>query len=143
MIINYRIYALQFKHPFGVSSNTRTETTSVFIRLTLDEEVGYGEACLPAYLGETVEETVSFLKSVTAMLNKTDLPSDMDTFLKEIDGIKSGCHAAKAAIDIALHDLSGKIKKISVAQMYQLPEVAAKDTSFTIGIDTEEMLAKK
>ena len=62
MVLVYKPYLLEFKHPFGVSSNTRTHTQSVFTRIEHEGFFGYGEACLPVYLGETLEDTLVFLE---------------------------------------------------------------------------------
>ncbi|MBL7931363.1 MAG: dipeptide epimerase [Bacteroidia bacterium] len=143
MELNYRLYFLEFIHPFGVSSNTRRETPSVFIELDANDNRGYGEACLPAYLGETVEATISFFNLAKSYLKKLKIPFDVETCMADIDSLKEGHNAAKAAIDIALHDLKGKIDGKSVAQFYGLSEMDSGITSFTIGIDSEPVLAQK
>jgi L-Ala-D/L-Glu epimerase len=143
MQLIFRSYLLQFKHPFGVSSNTRKETESIFIRIESENKFGYGEACLPAYLGETSEETISFLNSAAEFLRNYDAALPLNFFLNEIDKLKTGCNAAKAALDMALHDLYGKISERSYAKMMGISLSEPRQTSFTIGIDTEEKLEQK
>ena len=143
MKLSYRIFSLLFKHPFGVSSNTRKETESVFIALEINGFKGYGEACLPAYLGETTEGTVGFLKKVKPFLENIHEIKDLSALLLEIDKLDENYNAAKAAVDIALHDLVGKMNKENVRQMYGLSEPSPRATSLTIGIDKEEILIQK
>ena len=50
---------------------------------------------------------------------------------------------ARAAIDIALHDLIGKKLKIPLYKLLGLNRKEVKTTSFTIGIDTMEKMCKK
>lgn len=136
-------FLLEFKHPFGVSSNTRKETPVVFIKLEANDYEGYGEACLPAYLGETTQETLLFFEKARTLLEKITLPFDLLEVLSKIDSLGKGNNAGKAAIDIALHDLSGKIKGQNIAQMYGFEKSEPMSTSFTIGIDKEETVIRK
>src|SRR3954467_1220091 len=109
MQLFYTPFLLEFKHPFGVSSNTRTHTPSVFARLEANGYKGYGEACLPAYLGETTEATISFFEKAKTVLEPFDNVFEFEKILSAIDQLSDGNNAAKAAIDIALYDLAGKI----------------------------------
>lgn len=143
MELNYRLYFLEFKHPFGVSSNTRKETPSIFVELDANGFRGYGEACLPAYLGETIEGTTSFFVLAKPFVKSWTFPFDIESCMSEIDRLKEGHNAAKAAIDIALHDLKGKMEGQSVSELYHIQAKEARITSFTIGIDTEPVLAQK
>jgi L-alanine-DL-glutamate epimerase-like enolase superfamily enzyme len=115
----------------------------VFIKLRAESWEGYGEACLPAYLGETEEQTIAFLKKAARFLRQYDPVLPIHFFLDEIDALDHKCYAAKAALDIALHDLYGKIQAQSIAQMFGLEGIPPVRTSFTIGIDQPEKLRIK
>lgn len=143
MQLKHYLYHLRFKHPFGVSSNTRTETPSVFVELQWEQVCGYGEACLPAYLGETVLDTQSFLETSRSYIERLRYPFDIESCLQQIDLIRPGANAAKAALDIALHDLNGKLRQEAVSQLYGISHTEPTLTSFTIGIDREEVMAQK
>lgn len=144
MQATYTSFLLQFRHPFGVSSNIRRETPSVFLRLSSGGYTGYGEACLPAYLGETPEATRAFLEKTKPLLENLPERFDLMQVLEAVDRIGEGNNAAKAAVDIALHDLFGKMQNKSVAALYGYPRSGPVPTSFTIGIDKdEEVLARK
>jgi L-alanine-DL-glutamate epimerase-like enolase superfamily enzyme len=143
MELSYKPYLLEFRHPFGVSSNTRKYTESVFLRLEFGGFVGYGEACLPAYLGETVAETQLFFDQAKVLMKTMDLKQGVSPILKEIDQISVGNNAAKAAIDIALHDLQAKIAHKSFRELMRWDKGLPMSTSITIGIDKEEVLRQK
>ncbi len=143
MKIKHQLYFLDFKHPFGVSSNTRTQTPSVFLELECEGVVGYGEACLPAYLGETVGETQAFFEACKRLLEDCVFPMQIAEVMTRVDALSKRANAAKAAIDMALHDLVGKARQKSVAEMYGTAGSSPKRTSFTIGIDMEEVMVKK
>jgi len=143
MELSYHPYLLEYKHRFGVSSNTRTHTQSVFTKISWDGFIGYGEACLPPYLGETLEGTLEFLDKAKPILAKQTYPCSIIEIINTLDDLSEVCNAAKAAIDIALHDLKGKIENKSVAQLYRLHEPKNTITACTIGIDTEDKLKQK
>lgn len=143
MKVSYRPFSLEFKHPFGVSSNTRKETPSVFVKLESGEWTGYGEACLPAYLGESTEGTLAFLEKAKPLITALPATFELAPVLSEIDALDAGCNAAKAALDIALHDVKAKRSGKDVAALYGLKKPEPRFSSFTIGIDQEEVLAQK
>lgn len=143
MILNFQPFFLEFRHPFGVSSNTRTGTATVFAKLSEQSLTGYGEACLPAYLGETTEGTTWFLEQAAPVLRKYSYPFSLPELLNEIDRISSGYNAAKAALDIALHDLIGKLENKTCYQVLGLTKSDPMSTCITIGIDREDVLEQK
>ncbi len=143
MLLTYKPYLLEFKHPFGVSSNTRKETPTVFIKLEGENNFGYGEACLPSYLGETVESTTQFFQKAANLFSSYDPTLPLHFFLDEIQQLGEGNYAAKAAVDIALNDLYGKILNKSYSRMMGFPVSEPKATSFTIGIDSPQKIEQK
>jgi L-alanine-DL-glutamate epimerase-like enolase superfamily enzyme len=143
MELYYKPYLLEFKHPFGVSSNTRKETPVVFIRLKHEGLSGYGESCLPEYLGENTEQTISFFEKAKPLLKKTGSTFSLNELLEEIDTLSEVHNAAKAALDIALHDIAAKTQGKSFAAMMGYKKSVPKATSFTIGIDSEEVIIQK
>ena len=143
MQLRIRPYSLQFKHPFGVSSNTRRETPTVFVCLQEGEHKGYGEACLPAYLGETTGDTLAFLEKAGTLLQHTNTSVSLDALLDELDQLSIANNAGKAALDIALHDLYAKVKGQSFAEFMGIKAAMPVATSFTIGIDNAEKTREK
>lgn len=138
--LSYKSFDLEFKHPFTVSGYSRTKTPIVVIELEYNGVIGYGESTMPPYLGETQESVHAFLNKIN--LSKFSSPFDIDEILNEIDQIDSGNNAAKAGFDIALHDLICKLKGQNLSEFYAVPR-AEPLSSFTIGIDSPEMMVKK
>jgi len=143
MILNYTSFDLLYKHPFGVSSNTRTSTTSVFIKIDFEGRTGYGEACLPAYLGENVNDTIAFFELAKPLLAKYVKAFSVTEVVIEIDRLTKQNNAAKAAIDIALNDLAGKLYEKPFYDLMKFGKSEPMSTSFTIGIDEESKLENK
>lgn len=139
--LSFMPYDLKLKHAFNLAKSSRTHTPDVQVEIEYDGIVGYGEASMPPYLGESVE-------SVTQFLSKLDLAQFSDPFrleeiLEYVDSVEEGNRAAKASVDIALHDLLGKIMGQPWYKIWGLSPEKAPNTSFTIGIDTEEVVRQK
>lgn len=143
MELLFKPYLLEFKHPFGVSSNIRTHTPTVFVRIEHQGVFGYGEACIPKYLGETTEDTLAFLLRVKSEIIKYSDPFQINDILNSIDSLSIGNNAAKAAIDIALYDLKGKLLSQPFHKMIGIEKSEPMYTSATIGIDDEKKIAQK
>lgn len=141
MKLSYAPYFLEFKHPFGLSHSTRTKTDVVYAKIEKDGKVGYGEAALPPYLGETQETVIDFFKQAAPSLKNTGLL--LPELISRIDTLSPGNSAAKAAIDIALHDLFGKIQDKAAHELLGLSKPAAKDTSVTIAIGALDLIPEK
>src|SRR5664279_5416292 len=96
---------------------------------------------MPPYLGESHVTATSFLKKVD--LTQFKSPFFMEDILAYVDQVAPGNYAAKASIDIALHDLTGKLMKQPWYRMWGLNPDKTPNTSFTIGIDKPEVVKVK
>lgn len=134
-------YELKLRHTFTVATYSRTTTPDVQVELSYDGLTGYGEASMPQYLGQSVATVSAFLSKVN-MEQFTD-PFQMEDILSYIDSLSPGDTAAKAAVDIALHDLVGKIMGQPWYKIWGLDPKKAPSTTFTIGIDTPEVVRQK
>ena len=139
--LSYMPYELQLKHSFNLAKSSRTTTPDVQVEIEYDGIVGYGEASMPPYLGESVESVCRFLGKVD--LGQFGDPFRMEEILQYVDSIEEGNRAAKASIDIALHDLTGKIMGQPWYRIWGLSPEKSPCTSFTIGIDTEDVVRQK
>ena len=139
--LTFEPYDLQLIHPFTVAVHSRTHTPDVLVRLEYDGVTGYGEASMPPYLGETQESVCRFLGSLD--LGQFSDQFRMDEILEYVDAAAPDNRAAKASVDIALHDLTGKLMGQPWHRIWGLSPEKAPSTSFTIGIDTTEVVRRK
>lgn len=142
--LTYYPYTLEFKRPFGIASGSRSTTPVVMTEIVYDNYTGYGEASMPPYLGENHESAISFLKKAEAVLRRFKDPMKIEEILSAIDSLQENNTAAKASIDIALHDLVGKLLNQPCYKMWNINK-DAKDlyTTYTIGIDEPEIIRQK
>ncbi|MDR1610720.1 MAG: dipeptide epimerase [Candidatus Symbiothrix sp.] len=141
MKLTFRPYDLQLRHVFTIANSSRTTTPVILTEIEYEGITGYGEASMPPYLGETQASVVEFLKKVN--LEQFSGPFELDDILTYVDKIAENNTAAKASIDIALHDLVGKLMGQPWHKIWGLDASKAPSTTFTIGIDTPEVVKQK
>ncbi|MBI5464753.1 MAG: dipeptide epimerase [Ignavibacteriales bacterium] len=141
MKFSFRPFTIEMKHVFTVAEMSRSTTPVVLTEVDYGGMVGYGEASMPPYLGESHETATRFLSQVD--LSKYENPFQLETILADIDAIAAGNPAAKASVDIALHDLVGKLLNQPLSTIWGLDRSKAPLTSFTIGIDKPDVVRQK
>ena len=141
MKLSFEPYELQLRHTFTVASYSRKTTPDVQVRIDYEGFTGYGEASMPPYLGQSVQTVTEFLRKVD--LSRFSSPFLLDDILEYVDSLSEGDSAAKAAVDIALHDLVGKLLGAPWHRLWGLNPLKAPDTTFTIGIDTPDVVREK
>lgn len=134
-------YNLELKHVFTIATASRKSTPVMLTEIEFDGVVGYGEASMPPYLGESHQTATDFLSKVN--LEQFDNPFLLEDILSYIDSIAPGNPAAKASIDIALHDLIGKLLNKPWYAILGLNPNKTPYTSFTIGIDKPDVVKQK
>jgi len=141
MKLTYQPFELLLKHTFTIAKFSRTSTPIMLIQIEHEGRVGYGEASMVPYMGESFETAKAFLSKVDASQFK--YPFDFGAIIARLDDIAPGNPAIKAGIDIALHDLDGKLQNKPCWQLLGSDPANMPPTSFTIGIDTTEVIIQK
>ena len=141
MKLSWEPYELELRHTFTVASYSRKTTPGVQVRLEYDGFTAHGEASMPPYLGHTVESVCAFLAKVD--LEQFADPFQLEDILAYVDSLSEGDAPAKAAVDIALHDLFGQLLGQPLFRIWGLDAAKAPSTTFTIGIDTPEVVREK
>src|SRR3989339_1655440 len=137
MKLTFKPYTLELKHVFTLATSSRTTTPVVLTQIEYEGITGYGEASMPPYLGESHESATKFLSNVD--LSQFKDPFELETILEYVDKVDQLNPAAKASVDIALHDLVGKLIGKPWYKIWGFNKDKTPDTSFTIGIDTNEV----
>lgn len=139
--LSFKPNELKLRHAFNLARNSRTTTPDVLVQLEYDGIVGYGEASMPPYLGESIESVTKFLGNLD--LGQFNDPFCIEEILSYVDGTAPDNRAAKASVDIALHDLLGKIMGQPWYKIWGLSPEKTPNTSFTIGIDKADVVRQK
>ncbi|MCR4418324.1 MAG: dipeptide epimerase [Ignavibacteria bacterium] len=141
MKLRFYPYTLELKHVFTVATASRKTTPVMMTEIEYNGVIGYGEASMPPYLGESHQTASEFLSKVD--LSQFDDPFRIEEILNYVDSIAPGNPAAKASIDIALHDLVGKLIGQPWYKIWGLNPEKTPYTSFTIGIDKPDVVRQK
>ncbi len=139
--LTFALHTLVLKHPFGLSHSTRTTTPGVPVRIDWRGLAGYGEAAMPHYMGETAEGAMAFLSRLD--LRGFGDPLLIDDIMALVDNAAPGNFAAKASVDIALHDLAGKVMGVPCCKMFGLDKTKTPLSTYTIGIGSDEETRSK
>ncbi len=140
--LSFQPYELKLRHAFNLARSQRTTTPGVQVQIEYDGIIGYGEASMPPYLGENVESVCKYLNSLD--LGQFTDPFAMEELHEYLDSVADANRAAKASVDIALHDLTGKIMGQPWYKIWGLNPDKTPNTSYTISYDADpaEMKAK-
>ncbi len=141
MKLRYYPYTLQLKNQFTISSHSRNTTPAVIVEVEHIGLIGYGEASLPPYLVEEQSSVINFLKKIS--LDEFNDPFQINLILDYVNNIDTDNYAAKASVDIALHDLICKKNKIPLYQFLNIKRSENIFSSFTLGISDEASLKQK
>lgn len=135
MQLSYEIRELQLRHSFHIAHGASAFRRNAILKL----DDGLGEAAPVAYHHESVEGVIAALQRWQGEIERLDDPAAITWLMQRLEGSR----AARAAVDIALHDALGKRLGASVAQLLGLRRLPLPPTSFTIAITApDELLAR-
>jgi L-alanine-DL-glutamate epimerase-like enolase superfamily enzyme len=137
--LTHRRATLRLAEPFTISRETTVEEEVLWVELDHDGVSGFGEAQPQAHYGESVEGAEAFLDEAAELLG--DDPFGLEAIGLRLDGLE-GNHAARAAVDGALHDLCGKLVGRPVWQLLGL-ERGGPPTSWTIWLGDPDDMARR
>jgi o-succinylbenzoate synthase len=133
---------LRYKEPFRIAPEAHTESQNVVVKIVTDYDViGWGESSPSKRVtGETAETVMNVIDKIAPKLIGM-CPLRIEQTVEVMDSIVKGNPAAKAAIDIALHDILGKTVKKSLFMVmggYRTQVL----TDITLGIKSPKEMAK-
>ena len=141
MKIHLKKYTLQLKHTFRISRNAHNFQDSLVVCLSLNGKTGYGEATANPYYKISVESMIAEIKAIESELETFHFttPEVLHTFLisKELSNF------AICALDLAAHDLYGKLEEKPLYKIWKTTTDYYPITNYTIGLaPIAEMVAK-
>jgi L-alanine-DL-glutamate epimerase-like enolase superfamily enzyme len=147
--LTHEVLRLPLRDPFRIARSDHDAglaTTTVVVELRDDrhpELVGIGEGFPDRFYGETSETMAAVLPLLLAAIGEPE-PTPAGLIGADVAMASAIAHhgAAKCAIDIALHDLVGKITGQPVHRLLGL-SADIPPTDFTIGIDEPAVVAER
>ncbi len=136
------ILTLHTRHPFIIARGGNSEYRTVMVKITDgDGNEGWGEAAATRFYGETLDTVMATLPVYASLLG--DDPMQLEAIEARMEAAIGRNAAARVAISTALHDLVAKRAGVSLCRYWGLDPAAAPMSTFTIGIDTPEMVRRK
>ena len=126
MELRHHIVELALRYTFHIAHGASDVRRNVLVRLG----DGLGEAAPVAYHNETPEGVAAALERWRAQIEQLSEPGGIQALMRQLEGSA----AARASVDIALHDALGKRLGCSVADLLGLRGLPLPATSFTIAI---------
>ena len=136
------VLTLHTRHPFVIARGSNTEYRTLMVKITdADGVEGWGEAAATRFYGETLETVQAALPTYAPLLG--DDPFQLDSIEALLETTLKGNASARVAISTALHDLVAKRLGVPLWRYWGLDRARAPRSTFTIGIDTPDVLRKK
>lgn len=134
---------LKLRHTFRIARNMHDVQNNMVISLNDESGIsGFGEAAPSSFFGEDTSSIASVFTEAADFLKDAD-PFQIEDITFHLAKRFPKDAAARAAIDMALHDIISKRLNVPLYKLLGLKRDHAKVTSFTIGIDTLEKMCEK
>ncbi len=133
---------LNLKHTWTIARNSSDFKDNVFVRIERDGIVGYGEAAPNVRYGEDAATTTQRMNEAKAIFQTNDWHHFVN-IKTALDKTMLDQSCAKCAMDIALMDWVGKKLNAPLYRLFGLDKSQTPRTSFSIGIDTPEVIKQK
>ena len=129
------------KERFVIATGASKETTNLLVRIRSGTLEGWGAAAPNTVTGETPETIERFLLEARARLIGSD-PRDIPAVHRSMQELAQANPAAMAGVDLAVHDLVGKMYDAPVCGLLGQQKESI-ETSMTIGIADFESTIEK
>ncbi len=141
MEIRLKKYILPLKHTFSISRESHDFQDSLIVSLDLNWATGYGEATANPYYGITYESMEREIEAIQAEIESYNFttPEKFHAFL----GAKGLSNFAVCALDLAAHDLYGKLMGKPLYEIWGTTMTNYPITNYTIGMDSIEKMVSK
>lgn len=135
--LTWQAIELQLHNPFRISYGTSATRRAYWVRLAGD--AGWGEGTIPPYYGVDTRAMTTYWAQMAARSDPfPDDPSEIAAWVGA-----EGPAPARCALDLALYDRIGRLRRRPLYQLLDLPRPKPLPTSLTISIDTPENMARQ
>ncbi len=135
MQLRARAVTIELAETFVIARSSEDAVTVVEVGITHADTTGFGEAAPIARYGESADSALEWLEAVEL----GDDPWALDDIGARLP---PGEHAARAAVDAALHDLQGKIAGLPVYRLLGL-RPSGPPTSWTVWLGDPDDMARR
>jgi len=139
----YERLELETAHPFGIARGTTETTETVLVRLEHEGETGVGAAAPAAYYGETADTVAAVLPDLLAAVERVGDPHAIQRVHAELADVVRDTPAAKAAVDVALHDLACRHLGVPLFRYLGLNPARAVPSTYTVSLAAPDEMRER
>jgi len=141
LVMERRKVDLALRHTWTIARNSSAVKSNVLVRISGRGAAGLGEAAPNVRYREDWQTVMAALDRAAPLLG--DDPCRFAEVIDQVQAAVPAAHAARAAVDIALHDLAGRCSGQPVWRMLGADAPRLPLTSFSIGLDTIPAMQQK
>ncbi|NGP89631.1 dipeptide epimerase [Fodinibius halophilus] len=139
--IECQVSELTLTNPFTIARGTKETVRNVVVSLTADGITGWGEAGPNRRYAEDAETVINFIDDLgEGFFDDLDSP---DAVAQKLASLDSPVYAALAALEMAWLDWWAKSEEQPLWKCWNAPSNITPSTSFTIGLDSIEVMQQK
>jgi L-Ala-D/L-Glu epimerase len=145
MKLSYKTFDLPLRHVFTISRGSTSVQDTLIVQLEHDGQFGYGESTTNSFYGATIANMTNTLESVRPIIESGPLDDPLPLLAKVAAGLPREKYAnfALNALDMAVHDLWGKLRGAPVYKLWGLSPDKNPESDYTLGIDTPAKMVEK
>jgi len=135
-------FDLPLRHTFTISRGSSNVSRTLIVELEQDGVQGFGEAGEYTYYGATIDNITAALENSRSQIEAAVL-DDPVALWHAMQPALSGSPFAGCALDMAAHDLWGKLRGQPVWKLWGLSLANLPPTDYTLGIDPVDRMVEK
>jgi len=145
--LRIRSFDLPLQHVFTISRGSISVQRTLVVEACCEGVYGYGEATENDFYGATIDSMTSMIEEVRPAIEAAD-PMNALAVVSQISARiggrdQHGASFALCALDLALHDLWGKLSGAPLHKLWGLDPDRRPDSNFTLGIDDIPVMVAK
>lgn len=143
MRVSCRVETLNLDIPFTIYRGTTVEHRVVIAEVEHEGVTGYGEASPSAYYGDSIEAAESAVRGAEAVLRGPDIADDpyaMHLISARLRREFPRSPSGRAAVEMAAHDIVGKLAGLPLRGLLGLAGLTAPQTSYTVGVKDVDLV---
>lgn len=142
MKLRIHTFHLPLRHTFSIAHGSRDVTHSLVVELSEGSYSGFGEATEIPYYGVSLQEMMQRLEALRPVVERLPLESP-EILWDQLQPQLRDAPFLLCAIDVALHDLFGKVHGKAVHELWGLKLEGMPRSNYTIGMASlDEMVTK-
>ena len=144
--LSTKAYELPLKHVFTIARGSSSTRHTLIVSLSAGGQTGYGEATSNMYYKATIPELTQDIEGLRGELAGFEFqePDELiEGLIPQLAERLAGKSFALCALDLALHDLWGKLRGEPVWKLWGLNKSDAPTSNYTIGIDSIPKMVEK